>query len=183
MTITGSIGSISGKFNMKGLYDKLGITYDFVTKGPMALLWSDYRDFTNEEWERFTETHWNYFNTWLNSVAEHRGLTVEDAEKLAHGRVWTGRQAKKNGLVDEVGGLARAIEIAKELADISAEDKVTIVHLPEEKGVLEMILGGGGNINAAARWIIYKFIHEDVSQTLRNFSDRPLQMLEDTAIE
>ena len=128
MTLTGSIGSISAKFNMHGFYDKLGITMDFETQGPMAMMWSDYRDFTDEERERFEDNHWKGFNDWLRDVADRRGMSFEEAEGLAHGRVWSGRQAKENGLIDELGGLARAIEIAKDLAEVPADEMVSVVH-------------------------------------------------------
>ena len=166
MTITGSIGSISMKFNMKGLYDKLGMTHDAVTKGPKALIWSDTRDFTPEERKRFEENHWEDFNAWLADVAESRGMTFEEAEKLAHGRIWSGRQAKENGLVDEVGGLDRAIELAKELAEIPADEKVTVVHYPVQRDLFEMILGGGDVVAAASRWALYRLIREDLASTV-----------------
>lgn len=161
MTLTGSIGSISGKINMHGLYDKLGITMDFETKGPMAMMWSDYRDFTEEERERFEDNHWKGFNDWLRDVADHRGMSFEEAESLAEGRVWSGRQAKENGLIDELGGLTRAIEVAKELAEVPTDEKVTLVHYPETKGFFEELMSGGG-FQATAEWIIYHQIKEEL---------------------
>lgn len=183
ITITGSIGSISAKFNMKGFYDKLGITYDFATKGPKALMFSDYRDFTKEEWDRFVENHWDGFNMWLKDVAEHRGMTFEEAEKLAHGRVWSGRQAKENGLIDYVGGLDKAIEIAKELAEIPADEKVTLLHYPKKKELLEVLLGGGGDLTTAANWVLYRYIREDLAETWRMLTEEPLYMTEEIAVE
>jgi protease-4 len=181
MTVTGSIGSISMKFNMKGLYDKLGMTQDYVTKGPKALLFSDTRDFTPEERARFEKNHWEDFNAWLADVAAFRGMTFEEAEKLAHGRIWSGRQAKENGLIDEVGGLDRAIEIAKELAEIPAEEKVTVVHYPEKKDLLDMILSGGGDGMAAsaARWALYRFIREDLVGTMEMLGEGRYDYLAD----
>lgn len=183
MTYTGSIGSISGKVNMKGFYDKLGMTMDFATKGPMALLFSDYRNFTKEEWERFTENHWDDFNAWLSDVAEHRGMTFEEAEKLAHGRVWTGRQAKANGLVDELGGLDHAVDVAKELAGIPAEDKVTLVHYPVKKGLLKLMFGGDKTFDDSIHWMLYRLIQEDLAETIRLFSERPAYFMDDIEIK
>jgi protease-4 len=182
LTITGSIGSISGKFNMTGLYNKLGITHDYVTKGPMALFYSELRDFTDEEWERHQKNHWDGFNRWLADVAEHRGMTFEEAEMLAHGRVWTGRQAKANGLIDELGGLDRAIELAKELAGIPANEKVTVVHYPKlDKGLLSSILGGG--FTASVRWAVYQYLHRDMLGTLRDLSSGPVYLMDETVVE
>ena len=166
MTITGSIGSISGKFNMKGFYEKLGITFDHVERGPMATIESDLRDFTPEERARFEENHWNGFNDWLRDVAEHRDMSFEDAEKLAHGRVWTGRQAVANGLVDEIGDLKHAIELAGQLAGIPADEQVTVEHFPKQKGLLESLMSGDNAAATAARWIVYRTIREDVAETL-----------------
>jgi len=184
MTLTGSIGSISMKFNMKGLYDKLGITMDFVEKGPNALFYSDYTDFTPEQRKRFEENHWAGFDMWLKDVAEHRKMSYEQITSLALGRVWTGRQAKANGLIDEVGGLDKAIEVAKELADIPTNKKVTVVHYPKKKGLLQALLGGeGGGLTAAANWAIYRYIKDDVAETWSTLSARNLYMLDETAVK
>jgi protease-4 len=167
MTITGSIGSISGKLNTNGLYNKLGITFDSVAKGPNGLMWSEHTDFTREQRRRFEENHWDDFNKWLADVAERRGMTFEEAEKLAHGRIWTGRQAKENGLIDEVGGLDRALALAKEEAGVDADEEVTLVHYPKKKGLLASIMEGDGPLSAAYRWALYKFIHEDLAESYR----------------
>lgn len=182
MTITGSIGSISGKFNMKGFYEKLGITFDHVERGPMATIESDLRDFTPEERARFEENHWNGFNDWLRDVAEHRDMSFEDAEKLAHGRVWTGRQAVANGLVDEIGDLKHAIELAGQLAGIPADEQVTVEHFPKQKGLLESLMSGDGAAATAAHWIVYRTIREDVAETLDFVAQHPdlaVQAIED----
>jgi len=179
LTITGSIGSISGKFNIKEFHNKLGITHDFEEKGPNALFWSSQRDFTEEEWERFTENHWESFNDWLRDVADHRGMSFEEAEKLAHGRVWTGRQALENGLVDEVGGLDRAVALARELAEVPEEEKVAVVHYPEREGILEAILSGNLDLTTVVRWMIYRVIREDLAETWNLVAgDRPVDRID-----
>ena len=178
MSITGSIGSISGKFNMSSMYDKLGITFDSVTIGPNALFNSSLRDYTPEQRARFEEDHWRGFNEWLQDVSEHRGMSFEEAEKLAHGRVWTGTQAVANGLIDELGDLNRAVEIAKELAEIPADEQVTLAHYPEQKGLLESVLGG--DMSAAARWALYRTIREDVSETWTLLERNPELLTVDT---
>ncbi len=182
MTITGSIGSISGKINMKDFYNKLGITFDHVERGPMATIESDLQDFTPEERARFEENHWNGFNDWLRDVAEHRDMSFEDAEKLAHGRVWTGRQAVANGLVDEIGDLKHAIELAGQLAGIPADEQVTVEHFPKQKGLLESLMSGDGAAATAAHWIVYRTIREDVAETLAFVVQHPdlaVQAIED----
>lgn len=176
MSIVGSIGSINGKFNMKGFYDKLGITYDTLEFGPMALLDSDLRDYTPEEKARVEEDHWAGFNAWLQDVADHRDMTFEEAEKLAHGRVFTGRQALENGLIDELGDMARAIEVARELAEIPADDKVTVEHFPIKAGPLQAILGGDDAASAAANWLIYRSVRERASETMEILATRTEQV-------
>ena len=165
MTITGSIGSISGKFNMAGFYEKIGVNFDVATRGPNALFDSDMRDYTPEEKARFEEDHWTGFNAWLADVAEHRGMTFEEAELLAHGRVWSGRQAQENGLVDELGDLHRAVEVAKELADIDADAKVTLLHYPEQQSLAESIFGGDSTFGNAARWLVHRELRRELRQT------------------
>jgi protease-4 len=176
MTLTGSIGSISGKANVKGLFDKLGVTHDFTTKGPQALFYSEYTDFDEKQWKIFTDNHWADFNAWLRDVSEHRGMSFEEAEKLAHGRVWTGRQGKENGLVDETGGLDRAIAVARELAAIPEKDKVTVEHFPVKKSFVEELMSGGG-FSAVAEYVVYRFIRADLAETW-NMAQSRLYMME-----
>lgn len=168
MTITGSIGSINGFFNMKGFYDKLGITKDFVTKGPMALLGSDYHDPTPEEWERHTDAHWRGFNAWLADVADRRGMQFADAEKLAHGRVWTGRQAVDNGLIDATGNLFDAIRMAADLAELPADQAPGQVHLPEKESLLDLVFTQEkpmDKVLTALRWQTYRMMRSEISQS------------------
>lgn len=166
MTITGSIGSINGKFNVAGMYNKVGITFDRIWKGPNTFLWSEFSDFTDEQRQLVEDNHWKGFYIWLEDIAERRGIELKELEKLAMGRVWTGRQAVENGLVDEIGGLERAVDLAKELAEVPADEKVTIIDLPRKKGLLEMITGGGMD-KAAIRWILYRFIREDLAASIK----------------
>ncbi len=165
-TITGSIGSISGKFVMKGLYEKLGITWDFVSKGPNALMYSDYHKFSEEQWEKFEKNHMAGVHTWMRDVAKHRNMTFEELEQLAYGRVWTGGQAKENGLIDEVGGLQHAIAAAKELAEIPADEQVTLDHYPEQKSPLEQ-LTGGGDMASYLGYKTYRLLHHDIPKRLK----------------
>jgi len=82
-----------------------------------------------------------YFNDFLPKVAKGRNKTQEEVNTLGQGRVWTGTQAKSNGLIDEFGGLDKAISIAKELANLPADKDVKRVVLPEPKPFLQSIFG------------------------------------------
>jgi protease-4 len=168
---------------MKGFNDKLGITHDHVTKGPMALIMSDDRDFTPEEWERFTENHWAGFNSWLRDVADRRGMTFEEAEKLAHGRVWSGRQGKANGLIDEVGDLDDAIAMAKSLAGIPEDEKVTVVHYPKEKDFLSSLFGGDADATTALRWVVYRLLHDELSEEISHATAGYTYMMDPVTVE
>jgi protease-4 len=165
MTITGSIGSISGKFDVRGFYNKLGITFDEFEKGPNALFYSELRGFTDDQRARFEQNHWDGFNWWLREISEVRGIPMERLEELAMGRVWTGRQAKDNGLIDEVGSFQTALSTAKELAGIPADEQVTIVDYPKKKSLVEVITGGDA-VTSSIRWILYRFLREELPQSL-----------------
>ena len=165
-TITGSIGSITGKMNTRGFYQKLGVTFDSVTRGPNALFWSPLHSFSDEQRRILQDNHWKGFNMWMFDIADKRGIPRDAIGELSMGRVWTGRQAADNGLVDEVGGLDRAIALAKELAEIPDDEEVNIVHYPKKKGLLQMLTGGGGG-KAAMSWLAYRFIHEDLEASYR----------------
>jgi protease-4 len=170
LTITGSIGSINGMFNMKGLYDRIGINKDGLAKGPMAELGTDMRDPTPEEWARHTEAHWTSFNAWLADVAQKRGLEFAKAETLAHGRTWTGRQAVENGLIDAVGNLDDAVALAVELAELDAAKAPKLVHLPQEPSLLASLMGKGGGaadqpVAAALRSAVARALRLQVAET------------------
>jgi protease-4 len=181
MCVTGSIGSINAKFNVKGFYEMLGITHDFASKGPHATMYSPFRDFTREEREIFEADHWKGFNAWLQDVADHRGMAFEEAEKLAHGRVWTGRQGAANGLIDGTGGCDRAIEIARELAGLEEDEKVSIVHYPQPKSFFESIMSG--DFGTAAKYVVWRFIREDVAETWDMVHNRRMNMMPEMDIE
>ncbi len=171
LTYTGSIGSINGIFNMKGFYDKIGISKDFVAKGPMARLGTDYRDPTEAEWDRHVDAHWKSYNAWLEDVAERRGLTFEQAETLAHGRVFTGRQALENGLIDAVGTFDDAVALAAELAEIEADTPLRIVHLPETRDLLASIFSDGPGVDTPVAAAVRSALYREVSREVRGSLD------------
>ncbi len=169
LTITGSIGSINGFMDVSGFREKIGMNMDHVTKGPMAMLGTDDRAPTDAEWERHVDAHWKSFNTWLQDVADKRGMEFADAEKLAHGRIWTGRQAVENGLIDRTGDLRDAVAWAKELADLDPLKNVNVVHLPEAQELIDMLLSGnsaGGDVAMSLQSAVWRVLRQDVSRTI-----------------
>ena len=176
LSVTGSIGSISGFFNARGLYDKLGITKDFITLGPMAELGTDYRDPTDAEWTRYTDNHLQDFDAWLRQVAQYRKLTYAQAQQLAYGRVFTGRQAALNGLVDTTGTYVDALALAAQLAGMSQGETPKIVHLPERKSLFASLLGkdkSDAPVAATIRSALYDVLHQDAHATLRALATAP----------
>ncbi|MFH0777543.1 MAG: signal peptide peptidase SppA [Candidatus Eisenbacteria bacterium] len=132
-TYTGSIGVVSGKFVTRGLYDKLGMTRELVTRGENAAMYSDARPFTVAERRKLMEQLWAWYTAFVQKAAEGRRMEEKAVDKVGRGRVWTGAQAAEVGLVDVVGGLERALEIAKVKAGIPKDEQVTVVIYPKKK--------------------------------------------------
>ena len=113
-TITGSIGVFMGKPVVKGLYDWLGVTNEYVMRGKNAGIFRETEKWTPEEREKMVQqTNSIYFDNFVPKVSKGRNKTTEEVNTLGQGRVWTGTQAKERGLIDEFGGLEKAISIAK----------------------------------------------------------------------
>jgi protease IV len=141
-TITGSIGVFLGKPVVKGMYDWLGISNEYVMRGKNAGIFRATEKWTPEERAKMEEGANNiYFNNFLPKVSKGRNMDPENANSLGQGRVWTGTQAKANGLIDEFGGLEKAIDIAKQLANLPADKDVKRVVLPAPRPFFETLFG------------------------------------------
>ncbi len=139
-TITGSIGVFGGKFSLHGLYDKIGISKEILLRGRRADLFSAYRPWSDDERARMRELMESFYKDFVTKVAQGRHRSYEDIDAIAQGRVWTGAEAQRNGLVDRLGGFAVALDIAKEKAKIGKGEEVRLVILPERKSLLEQLL-------------------------------------------
>lgn len=134
-TITGSIGVIGGKYSLKGLYEKLGVQKEILKRGEHADFYTDYSDYPASEQEIIQKQIQEIYNEFITKVALGRSnLTTPEVDKLGRGRIWSGRQAKENGLVDELGGLSLALGIAREYARLQ-EKTVEIVRLPKQRWI------------------------------------------------
>jgi len=133
-TITGSIGVYGGKFSLKGLYDKLGVSKAILTRGKHADMFSEYRAWNEDERRRFRGIQEAFYEDFVKKVADGRGKTYEQVHEVAQGRIWTGEEALRLGLVDRLGGLDAALAVAKEKAGIAADEETQWVVLPEPKG-------------------------------------------------
>ena len=138
-TITGSIGVIIGKLNVSGLFNLLGVSTDYVATSDNATLFSAQQNFTPAQREYIEKSLHETYDEFTKGVAAGRKMPVEAVDKIGKGRVWSGSQAKDLGLVDELGGVDRALEVAKQLAHIPASDSVRIVRLPEEKTFFQQL--------------------------------------------
>ena len=138
-TLTGSIGVVTGKFAVQGALDKVGISTATVTDGRHADIYSPFRPFTGEERARIEEQMQTTYELFLKRVAEGRQAPVEKIDAVAQGRVWTGRQARERGLVDELGGLEDAIRIAKERARFEPGKEASLIVYPAKRSVFEVL--------------------------------------------
>ncbi len=139
-TLTGSIGIVSGKFNLAQLLTKLGITVDGLDKGKRAGYLSPARPFSNGEAAAIQEQMREFYEElFLKKVAQSRGKSPEEIHKLAQGRVWTGAQALENGLIDQVGGLVQAVERAQKEAGLPKRKKVRLVRYSRRRSLKDLI--------------------------------------------
>jgi protease-4 len=149
-TLTGSIGVVMGKFVVDGTLDKVGLNMEAVSRGAYAEIYSPIRPFTAAERAKVEEQMQATYDLFVEKAAQARETTPEKIDAVAQGRVWTGRQAKQLGLVDELGGLRRAIAIAKEHADIPADREVQLVVYPPRKSFYELVANPFGDQAGAA---------------------------------
>ena len=170
-TITGSIGVVAGKPVMRGFYDWLGITNEYVLRGKTAGMFRETEKFSDEERVKFEE--WiktTYYRDFVPKVAKGRSKDPQYIDSIAQGRVWTGQQARDRGLVDEFGGLDKAIDVAKQLAKIPADKGVERVILPYPTTFIQELLSGGGensNTEVQQQRAVYAALPEDARRALR----------------
>ena len=137
-TQTGSIGVISQLINVEGLLEKLGIQIETFKGGKYKDMYWGFRELMPEEEEIMQEMIDEYYEQFIDVVAEGRGLSKEDVRDLATGQLYSGAKAKELGLVDELGDLDTAINLAAELAGIEAP----IVEYYKQSGLIWRLLSG-----------------------------------------
>jgi len=167
-TITGSIGVFMGKPVVKGLYDWLGITNEYVMRGKNSGIFRETVKWTPEERTKMEEGANNiYFNNFLPKVAKGRNKSHEDVNTIGQGHVWTGTQAKANGLIDEFGGLEKAIEVAKDLAKLPADKDVKRVVFPAPRPFLETLFGDPEETQTSAEQKAQQALAESLPEDVR----------------
>ena len=153
-TLTGSIGVVGGKIVTGGLFDRVGMKTDVISRGANSGLESSEKPCTESERAVMTRLMQDIYDQFLDKTLEGRKkagveMTKEKLLTLAGGRIWTGRQAKENGLVDELGTLDDAIAAAKKMA--GQEDKeLELLILPQPRSIIEKLADVGIDTKAPA---------------------------------
>ena len=150
-TITGSIGVLGGKFNIAPAAAKLGVTTDGVFEGSNVTMFDAFTDFTPAQATMVRERMLpDVYNQFVRRVAKARRLSVEQVDKVAQGRVWTGQQALSFKLVDQLGDFDAALKEAKSQAKLAADQPIELVSLPRQPSLIEQLLGASGMGSSAA---------------------------------
>jgi len=138
-TLTGSIGIYSGKIALGGTAGKVGITTETVKHGANADMFSPFTPFTPPQRVKLLAYMQSFYDGFVEKAAKARGTTPAKIDAVAQGRVWTGAQAKEQGLVDVLGGLDTAVALAKEKAGIPAAEDVELVAYPQRRTFYEVL--------------------------------------------
>lgn len=141
MTITGSIGVLSGKFNIEGMLNQIGIQTTVISRGDNADIFSSARNLTDAQRSILTNMMSFTYNQFVNRVALGRDVDEAEIEALGGGRIYTGLQAEANGLIDELGGLRDALLHAAEAADL-VDEPYEILVLPEAATLWDQLASG-----------------------------------------
>ena len=158
-TITGSIGIFNLLFNSQELFNEnIGIAFETFETHEYAGLFDLTRPFTNAEERVIQQNVERGYDTFVTKMAESRGMTYDEIDAVARGRVWTGVDAHERGLVDVLGGIDRAIEIAAEKAGI---DSYTLDNYPKQKDIFQQLFASG---NAQLRTFMMSFLPEPFRQ-------------------
>ena len=150
-TITGSIGVLAGKFDTSELWDDLGVTWGSAQRGRNADMWSPTTDFSLSATNRLNAVVDEIYARFLDRVAAGRGMDRDVVDAVAQGRIWTGAQAQTHGLVDRLGGLDVAVDLARDAAGTPPDGEIDLVILPRLPSPFEQLLdlASGGGLKSA----------------------------------
>jgi protease-4 len=154
-TLTGSIGVVMVRPDIRGLLTRLGITTATLSRGKFADMGDISAPLSPEGRQKLVAEMDHIYQNFVDRVATGRKLSAERVNEIGRGRVWTGTQAKENGLVDELGGFPAAIQTAKQAAGIAPTQEVEIAFYPRPKSLLERVgswLDTDARLNVPASW-------------------------------
>ncbi len=138
-TVTGSIGVVGGKVAMAGLLDKIGVTREVISRGQNSGIFSQTTKFSETERQALQAMMANTYRQFTTKAAAGRKMELANLEKLASGQVWSGTRAKRNGLVDEIGGLRDAVASAKQAAGLDPDKPAEVLILPKPKTFFDQL--------------------------------------------
>lgn len=138
-TITGSIGIFGGKFALDGTFNKIGVTFDTVTVGGDFTNAYGVAPFNQAQEAEIRAMLKRGYDRFVGLVGEGRGMSYDQVHEVARGRVWSGEQARKIGLVDEIGGITTAITRAQELAGMDTAAMPLLAYYPQRKSGFEAL--------------------------------------------
>ena len=139
-TLTGSIGVAAGKVVVRGLWEKLGVSWDQVAANPNATFWSALHDYEPDQWKRLERLLDVVYDDFVAKVAEGRKLPEKEVRQAAKGRVWTGADARERGLVDDLGGYAAALRAAREALGLPPDSVLRLRVLPPRKSAVRLLV-------------------------------------------
>ncbi len=171
-SLIGSIGVFIGKFSLKELYQKIGVNVSVLQRGKNAGLLSLNDKFSDSERLAVRRIIESTYSGFVQKVADSRGKSFEQVDRLAQGRVWTGEQGVELGLADTLGGLNEAIMIAKKMAGIKAETRVQISVYPKSRSLFSQIFR---TLTLSSR--LFKNPVQELEQYCRQLQTRPLYLM------
>ena len=177
-TETGSIGVFFGKLDLQGLYEKIGLKTEILKRGQFADIDTPSKPLDDAGRAKLRNEIEVFYHGFVQRVADGRKRKYDDVEPLAQGRVWTGAQAKQNGLVDELGGIDRAIEMVKAKAKIGASEKITLVAYPPRRTLFQLLMDRDMDITALASNTVQTRMDLEIRARLKALvGDLPLKAL------
>uniref|UniRef100_A0A1D1Z4I2 Protease 4 n=1 Tax=Anthurium amnicola TaxID=1678845 RepID=A0A1D1Z4I2_9ARAE len=161
LTLTGSIGVVTGKFSLQKLYEKIGFNKEIISRGKYAELnVAEQRPFRPDEAELFAKAAQDAYVRFRDKAAFSRSMTVDQMEMSAQGRVWSGEDAASRGLVDAIGGFSRAVAIAKQRAKVPQDRQVKLIEMSKPSLSLPEILIGLGETLFGLEETVKEVLHE-----------------------
>ncbi len=145
-TITGSIGVLTGKMLTRKFWEEYtGITWDSVQTNKNAAMWTGTHDYSPEQWQKVQDFLDRCYKDFTTKVAQGRKMELEKVLEVAKGRIWTGADAKKLGLVDELGGFDVALRLARTEAGLEPDAKIKVAVYPRPKRFIDRLMKRGAN--------------------------------------
>jgi protease-4 len=173
-TLTGSIGVVMVRPNIRGFLARLGINTVTISRGKFADVGDITTPLSEEGRQKLIGEMDHIYQNFVDRVATGRKLSAERVNEIGRGRVWTGAQARQNGLVDELGGIDRAIDLVKAKAKIGASEKITLVAYPPRRNLFQMLLGRETDLTSLESRLVDTRIETKVRELMGNLPLRAL---------